>query len=34
MSSTSTSFLNVANFAMAATPLLAVILTAIQFLAH
>lgn len=31
MSSTSNSFLSVANFAMAATPLLAVVLTCIQY---
>jgi hypothetical protein len=34
MTSSHTSFLSVANITMAATPLLAVVLTAFQYLAH
>lgn len=34
MSSTNTSFLSVANFAMAATPLFAVVMICIQYLAR
>ena len=34
MTNTHSSFLSVANIAMAATPLFAVILTAVQYLAH